>query len=172
LCLTFILLVLIFPIASIRAVLLTAFFFAVGMLAEWIGVKYGILFGSYSYGGNLGPKLEGVPYLIGLYWALLVLVTGVTANHLSVNKLARILIGALLMVTLDFFMEESAPKFDFWYFTSGSAPLSNYVAWFVLAFILHFILQFFQLSGSKRFSVHVLTSQFFFFIFFYVFYNV
>lgn len=172
LCLTFILLVFNFPISSSRAVLLTTLFLAVGMLTEWIGVKYGILFGSYSYGSNLGPKIGGVPYLIGLYWALLVLVTGVAANHLSTNKLSRILIGAVLMVTLDFFMEESAPKFDFWSFTSGIAPLSNYISWFALALVLHFVLQLFTLSGSKRFSVHVLTSQFFFFIYFYVFYNI
>lgn len=172
LCVTFFLLVLNFPITSVRAGLLTLFFFAAGMLAEWIGVKYGTLFGSYSYGSNLGPKIGGVPYLIGLYWALLVLVTGVTANHLSTSKLSRILIGAILMVTLDFFMEKSAPNFDFWSFTSGIAPLSNYVAWFVLALVLHFILQFFQLNGSTRFAVHILTSQFFFFIYFYVFYNI
>ena len=135
-------------------------------------MTYAFLFGDYSYGNNLGLRIEGVPYLIGLFWALLVLVTGVTANYLSANKPARILIGALLMVTLDFFMEQSAPAFDYWSFTGSAAPLSNYVTWFALAFILHFIFQHFQLSGSRRFSIHVLTAQFVFFIYFYVFYNI
>jgi putative membrane protein len=172
LCLTFILLVVNFPVTSIRSALLTCFFFAVGMLAEYIGVTYSILFGEYSYGNNLGLRMEGVPYLIGLYWALLVLVTGVSANSLSANKPARILIGAIFMVTLDFFMEQSAPVFEYWSFTGGVAPLSNYVTWFVLAAILHIFFQRFQLSGGKRFSMHVLTAQFFFFIYFYVFNNI
>jgi len=172
LCLTFILLIVNFPIGSVRAALLTVFFFIVGMLAEWIGVKYGILFGSYSYGNNLGPKIGGVPYLIGLYWALLVLVTGASANLFVTNRLTRVFIGAMLMVMLDFFMERSAPKFDFWSFTTPVAPLSNYVAWFVMAFILHAVMQYFKFSGSKRFSVHVIATQFFFFIYFYVFYSI
>ncbi len=171
LCLTFILLVINFPIVSVRGAVLTFFCFAVGMFAEWIGVTYGFLFGNYSYGSNFGPKIEGVPYLIGLYWALLVLVTGVCANTLSTNRLIRILTGATLMVTLDFFMEKSAPKFDFWTFSPPVPPLNNYVAWFVLALLLHAAMQYLKFTGSKRFSVHMMTSQFFFFIYFYVVYT-
>lgn len=172
LCLTFILLVINFPLTSVRSILVTCFFFVAGMVAEYIGVTYAILFGSYTYGSNLGLKIGGVPYLIGLYWALLVLVTGVSANQLSLNKPVRILIGAGLMVCLDFFMEQSAPLFDYWSFTGDVAPLGNYVTWFGLAIILHFGFQHFQLSGSRKFSAHVLIAQFFFFIYFYVFYSI
>ena len=35
--------------------------FFVGMIAEILGVQYGLIFGNYDYGNNLGLKLLGVP---------------------------------------------------------------------------------------------------------------
>ena len=83
--LAFLLLVLNFSIDTSRKIWLSATFFAMGMLAEWIGVHQGFLFGTYSYGSNLGPKLDGVPFLIGVNWCILVLITGTIANYLT-NK--------------------------------------------------------------------------------------
>ena len=40
--------------------------FSIGMIAEILGVNYGLIFGKYDYGDNLGLKLLGVPLLIGL----------------------------------------------------------------------------------------------------------
>ena len=34
--------------------------FFVGMIAEILGVQYGLIFGNYQYGNNLGLKLLGV----------------------------------------------------------------------------------------------------------------
>ena len=39
--------------------------FVVGMGVELLGVNYGLIFGQYVYGNNLGVKLGGVPLLIG-----------------------------------------------------------------------------------------------------------
>ncbi len=142
------------------------------MVAEWIGVHGGYLFGTYSYGDSLGLKVGGVPILIGLSWASLVLITGVCSNHLSENKTVRMLIGAALMVSLDFFIEASAPIFDFWTFADNVAPLRNYLAWFALGLVLHFVFQRSQLTGSKRFSVHVALAQFLFFTYFSLFYKI
>ena len=50
--------------------------FLVGMLSEIIGVKYGFLFGEYSYGNALGIKFMGVPLIIGINWCILVFITG------------------------------------------------------------------------------------------------
>ena len=60
----------IFPLNTRRKALLFAFIWVAGIGAEWIGVHTGYLFGSYSYGENLGPKIDGIPYLIGVNWAL------------------------------------------------------------------------------------------------------
>ena len=37
--------------------------FFVGMIAEILGVQYGLIFGNYEYGNNLGLKILGVPML-------------------------------------------------------------------------------------------------------------
>lgn len=47
--------------------------FIVGMVAEGLGVNYGLIFGHYQYGEALGWKIEGVPFLIGVNWAILVI---------------------------------------------------------------------------------------------------
>src|SRR5210317_1641889 len=49
--------------------------FSFGMITEYLGVNYGYIFGSYSYGANLGPKVGGVPWMIGINWALLTFIT-------------------------------------------------------------------------------------------------
>ena len=46
------------------------------MIAETIGVNFGILFGDYEYGENLGFKIFGVPFLIGINWIVLTFITG------------------------------------------------------------------------------------------------
>jgi uncharacterized membrane protein len=161
-----------YPITSVRRVALTFFFFLVGMLVEWVGVHYGFPFGEYSYGNTLGYKMDGIPYLIGVNWAILILITGACTNHLSPNPIAKVFIGATLMVLLDFFIESAAPVFDFWTFSGLVAPLRNYVAWFIVSLVLHSVYQSYHLTGNTRFSFHALAAYFLFFIYFYVFYRI
>ena len=65
---------------------------------------------------NFGSKLDGVPYLIGVYWALLTFVTAAIVDYTEWSRKFKIITSALLMVLLDFLMEFSAPIFDFWEF--------------------------------------------------------
>jgi len=146
-------------------------FFAGGMFLEWVGVQFGFLFGSYEYGDNLGPKILGVPWFIGINWAILTIISGAIASKWTQNKWFRILIGASLMVFLDFFLEYSAPIFDFWTFEQGIAPLRNYIAWFGISIIFHFIYQSLKLRGDSIFSLHLYVAQLLFFVYFYGFYN-
>ncbi|MEO8172143.1 MAG: carotenoid biosynthesis protein, partial [Sediminibacterium sp.] len=46
--------------------------FLTGFGAEMIGVNTGRLFGNYYYGEVLGPKRNGVPWLIGLNWFIVI----------------------------------------------------------------------------------------------------
>jgi putative membrane protein len=166
----FFLLAAIFPINDRKSVLLTAIFFLAGMFVEWVGVQYGFLFGEYYYGENLGPKFQGVPWMIGINWAVLVLVTGAIASRWFNNFWVKIAIGAALMVGLDFFMEVSAPVFDFWDFGKNGAPLRNYVAWFFIAALLHALFQKYEMKGNYLFSLNLFLAQLLFFAYFF-FYN-
>lgn len=166
----FTLLVLNFPINTFKIAGVTLFFFSAGFLVEWIGVHYGFLFGAYHYGENLGFKLDGIPPLIGINWALLTLITAVIAQHMVSNILLRATLGAALMVGLDYFMEPSAPLFDFWHWEIGHAPLQNYITWFGIAFLLHLVYAYSNSKGPLKFSLHVYLAQLVFFLFFF-FYN-
>lgn len=166
--LAFFLLLLNYPVSSLKKwfIIILSFFF--GILAEWLGVHYGLIFGHYIYGENLGPKISGVPLLIGVNWAVLILITGELTNRLLRKKWFRIISGGLLMVFIDFFMEKSAPVFDFWEFDGGQAPFQNYVGWFFLSILLHWAYQSLKIEGNTRFSAHLFICQLAFFTFFYV----
>ncbi len=162
------LLILIYPLTNLRALSLFLLFAAVGMSAEYLGANYGLFFGEYNYGENLGPKVGGVPWAIGLNWALLVMITAEISNFMKANRWIKAALGAGLMVFLDLFMEHSAPVFDFWEFSNGMAPLQNYIAWFIIAFLLQCIHQWSNLRGNRLFSLHCYLVQLIFFVYFYV----
>lgn len=160
-----ILLFLVYPIDTRKKTAVFAVLWILGMFAEWIGVKYGILFGTYSYGANLGPKLDGVPYLIGVNWALLSFITASIAQYLVKKPILQVIFAALLMLVLDFFMEQSAPRFDFWEFDMNVVPLSNYVCWLAVALIFQIIIQAAKISGNLKFSAHLYSAQLIFFLY-------
>ncbi len=167
----FFLLVCYYPIQRIRQMMLIIVFFALGMVAEWIGVHFGIIFGSYEYGDNLGWKVFEVPILIGVYWAVLVLVTGELARHTTNNYYLRILIGSLLMLLLDIPLEITAPIFDFWNWELGYAPLKNFISWFLLSLAMHTVFQWLKMKGNFRFSLNLYLAQLIFFTFFYLLFH-
>jgi len=161
----------VYPIFSVKKIGLTILFFLVGFLVEYLGVNYGLLFGEYVYGENLGFKFKGVPLLIGINWAMLVLITGTIANAFNISTFFKIMMGAGLMVLLDFPLEVLAPIFDYWAFSGNRAPIQNYVAWFVIAAFLHGIFQLANLKGNRSFSAHLYTCQLLFFSYFFMYYK-
>jgi uncharacterized membrane protein len=135
-----------------------------GFMAEVIGIHTGLLFGQYNYGGALGFKLWDVPLLIGLNWLMLVYSTGTIVSKLKVNLLVRALAGAALMVLLDFFMEPVAMQFDFWDWQGGVIPMSNYIGWLGLAFLLHLYFQYIAVYRQNPLAPFVYLVQLLFFI--------
>jgi len=136
--------------------------FIMGMFVEWVGVQYGWLFGEYRYGENLGPKFRGVPYMIGINWAMLVMITGSLVKHMN-NQWLRAALGALMMVALDFLIEPLSAPLDFWHWRGGDIPLRNYLAWFVIAFLMHLLFQKLKKSGNVKFSLNLYAAQVVFF---------
>jgi bisanhydrobacterioruberin hydratase len=132
--------------------------FSFGMLAEWLGVNFGLIFGEYAYGNNLGPKIWGVPWMIGINWAILVFLTASIAQKISKNLFVSSIIGAVIMVLLDLIIEQVAPQFDFWEFNNNIVPLQNYVGWFVVAFLAHLIYQKFFSKHQFTFSLWTLLA--------------
>ncbi len=110
-----------------------------GFFVEVLGVKTELIFGSYHYGQSLGYKYLSVPLVIGINWSMLLYCTAQLSKFK--NRIVNALFGAGLMVGLDFFIEQNAAKFDFWYWKLGVIPIQNYIAWFVIAFLLNLVVQ-------------------------------
>jgi putative membrane protein len=107
-------------------------------LIELYGVKSGNLFGTYSYGENLGWKLFDVPLIIGVNWAVLIMVAQqLTTHYIGVNnRFFSAISVATIMTMFDLLLEVLAPQFDFWSFTHMNyAPIENFIAWFGVSFV-------------------------------------
>lgn len=132
--------------------------FFLGFITEALGVNYGLIFGSYAYGENLGYKVFGVPVMICVNWALLTATTADVSRYFSKNIWVSAFIGGALMTVLDLILEVSAPRFDFWEFDGGVVPLQNYIGWLVTAFVAHLGYQHFRIKTNPSISWHILIS--------------
>jgi putative membrane protein len=107
-------------------------------LIELYGVKSGNLFGTYTYGNNLGWKIFGVPLIIGVNWTVLIMVAQqLTTHYIGINnRFLSAISVATIMTTFDLLLEVLAPQFDFWSFTHMNyPPVENFIAWFGVSFV-------------------------------------
>ncbi|MDC3194952.1 carotenoid biosynthesis protein [Flavobacteriaceae bacterium] len=148
-----------------------AFFlpFFIGFITEYLGVNYGLIFGSYTYGDNLGLKLGGVPFMICVNWAVLTIITADLSSIFHKNIVVQSLLGGFIMMLLDIMIEVSAPRFDFWEFENSIIPLKNYIAWFVIGSIAHYLYRLINIKTDKKLSIHIFVAITIFFFTFLIF---
>jgi len=111
--------------------------FVAGIAVEAVGVTTGILFGEYSYGDTLGPQVFHTPLMIGVNWLLLVYCSLSITDRYIDTPYFRAVTAAALMVVYDFALEPAAIRLDMWSWAGGAVPLQNYLAWFIIAFLLN-----------------------------------
>lgn len=140
-----------------------------GYLSEFLGVKTGLIFGEYHYGETLGFKLFDIPVLIGLNWIILIYCTGNIVIKLDTNSYVKAALGAFLMIAIDYYIEPVAISFDFWMWdtTNGIIPIQNYIAWYILSFLL---LLLFLKIGLKKVNPMALVGYIIQLLFFMSFY--
>jgi putative membrane protein len=107
-----------------------------GFFIEYAGVHTGLIFGNYHYGKTLGPGWQGIPYMIGINWAMLVFFAVSALSGRIGNAWGIALSGAAIMTFYDFIMEPGAVSMYMWRWDNGIIPLQNYIAWFVCSFVL------------------------------------
>src|SRR5690606_3788644 len=110
-----------------------------GFAAELLGLHTGLLFGSYSYGSALGPKLFGVPLSIAAAWG--VLMAGAASHAMHSRDLRGPFCGALWMVAADLLIDPLASgPLGYWQWPGGGAyfgvPLHNFLGWFTVSLLL------------------------------------
>jgi putative membrane protein len=125
------------PMPAIGIWIWLAICFILGWTAEFIGVHYKWLFGEYVYGDVLGPKIFGIPLIIGVNWILVVYGVCTTLNmlFLKTNRIMKAVIAAMVLVSLDFLIEPVAIKLDFWTWALGDPPTQNFIGWFCVGLI-------------------------------------
>ncbi len=139
--------------------------FLSGFLVEVVGVKTGVIFGEYKYGNTLGFKLFDIPLMIGVNWLMLICFAGSIFSGLKTNIVIKSFLGAGLLVFLDFFIEPVAMNYDFWAWNNSIIPLQNYIAWFILSFVLLLGFNRFDFKKNNRFAIILFINQFLFFYF-------
>ena len=152
--------------------------FITGMITEMIGVNTGILFGNYAYGTVMGPKLLGVPFLIGMNWFVIVFCCGSLMQELNKVMLAKyeapipraivkwsvVIDGAVMATFFDWLMEPVAVHLGFWAWDGGTIPMLNYACWFVISAVLLAIQQQLKIQAQNHFAIHLLIIQSLFFL--------
>ena len=139
--------------------------FFVGMIAEILGVQYGLIFGNYEYGNNLGLKLLGVPILIGFNWVVLTVICGsISSKIFKKSKILSVIFGITLMLLIDITLEPIAPVLDYWEFSGSKAPLQNYIGWGITSLITQTLYQYFYKTKEFIFSINLFIAQFLFFL--------
>jgi putative membrane protein len=138
--------------------------FIFSFLVEAIGVKTGLIFGAYIYGNGLGLKLFETPLMIGLNWLMLIYCTQIIAERISEDQTIRLFFAPFLMVIYDLVLEQAAPLLGMWSWAGGKIPVQNYVAWYLLAFLFHLLLQKTKTEFLNKLAIPVFVIQFLFFV--------
>jgi lycopene beta-cyclase len=122
---------------GVRILGLALLAFSIGLLVELLGSRTGFPFGVYTYEGAPAPTLFTVPLIVPLGWFSLVL-----AAHLLAG--GRPWLTGLLMVAWDLGLEALMPYKGYWQWLDPNpfwygAPIQNYLAWFVVGFLISWI---------------------------------
>ena len=135
----------------------------VGWAVEAIGTNTGLVFGNYSYGQSLGPKIWRTPFAMLINWMISVYLVTMILRAKIVNIWRLGFAGALIMVIYDILLEPVAIRLDMWSWAGGNPPLQNYIAWFVVSFPLVMLLGKYTKGSENPLVPIVLICQLLFF---------
>jgi putative membrane protein len=128
-----------------------------------------LIFGKYSYGEGLGYKFLNVPLVISINWAMLICAGIIVVSRIFANKIAVLVVAAILVTSIDLVIEQVAPKLDFWQFEGGQPGVQNYLSWIGVAFFTSYFFYPTIIKGDRLVSLIILILQIIFFTFLYIF---
>jgi putative membrane protein len=133
--------------------------------AEAAGVSTGEVFGAYRYGDTMKLQWLEVPLIIPFNWVILVLGMTSVFTALRIPRVILPLLAAGGLVLFDFIMEPVAVQLDYWTWEGGNIPLQNYLAWFIIAWIVSSAAVFLKIKlDSKPLRAYVFIQLGFFLI--------
>jgi putative membrane protein len=138
--------------------------FLAGFFVEVAGVNTGTLFGVYAYGKTMGPRLWGVPLVMGLTWLMMMYLTVSAVQSYSMHPVYRTVLSAVLMVMYDFLLEPVAMWLNMWNWKGGDVPMMNYIMWFLVSLVLAALFPLFRIRIRNRLAGTMLAAQLGFFL--------
>lgn len=108
---------------------------ALGFGAELLGVATGRPFGHYTYSGQLGPRVAGVPVAAAAAWAMMARPSWVVAGAISRRRPVRVALAAGALTAWDVFLDPRMAREGYWSWPGGGRyegiPASNFAGWLV-----------------------------------------
>jgi uncharacterized membrane protein len=159
----------IWTLSFFRGVLFILIAFLTGFIFEFIGLKYGVVFGgNYVYAPG-GIKVFAVPLNVILYWAVFIYtgycITNSFLYWLNKEKPARnnknnlllpflILSDGLIVVVIDLFMDPLQVKAGSWTWPGGghyfNIPIGNFIGWILVTIISTGLFRIFEYFNPKE----------------------
>ncbi|HAY32771.1 MAG TPA: carotenoid biosynthesis protein [Ignavibacteria bacterium] len=138
--------------------------YLITFILEIAGVRTGLIFGEYKYGDVLGFSIAGVPLIIGFNWIVVILGGIGIGSLITGKKISIAVIAGITTVIFDYALEPAAVRLNYWSWLSGEIPLQNYLAWYLITFLITLIFFLFKVKISYKFFIHYLFAQFIFFL--------
>lgn len=135
--------------------------FLVGIAAEIIGVNTGLLFGDYTYGSAVGPKIMGVPFLIGTNWVMLSVAAYSISKQIFNNRWLIAFLSGIIITAFDMLLEPVAIKYGWWTWQTIDVPIFNYVCWLILGILFGFLLHKKVQKTNRSFYMLIVQALFF-----------
>jgi putative membrane protein len=141
-----------------RALTAAAAAFALGLAAEWTGIRTGFPFGPYRYTGLLRPAVATVPLVVPLAWAAMGLPGYAVGATVARTRAGRIAVGAVALTAWDLFLDPQMIRNGFWRWAHPGpyqgVPLSNLAGWLLVSAALMAVFGGLLRSRSSQFTPH------------------
>lgn len=134
---------------------------------ELLSVNTGFPFGNYLYINTLQPQILNIPIAIAFAWPFAVLTSLSIAKRLfsrTSNNILLSLLSALIIVIFDLFLEMAAISELYWAWDATWVPISNFITWFVIGFIVSYILLINKEIELPNILIHFYFAQIAYFI--------
>ena len=116
-----------------------------GLLAEAVGIRTGVPFGTYRYTGTLGPDVLGVPIVIPLAWTMMAYPAAIVGRLATRTTAGAIVLAAGALTVWDLFLDPQMVAAGHWVWQQpgpalAGIPLMNYAGWFLTALVIQAVL--------------------------------
>ena len=143
----------VWQIQPLKKVIISSLIIIGGYLITLLVVNINLFLGNINYGGLLGYKIFGVPFLIGLLWLIISLSSWHIVSFSSLSKPIKYLIGIFIVLVFNLALEQFAQKIGLWSWGQGQAGINNYIFWAVASGLSFLIIE--KIGGPFKSSLYV-----------------